>query len=186
MKATVACALCCLVLFCGPVPARAHPETGLLPDAIAEMEYKIVLDITPNDIKTRNKLGMVLCRKNKLKEAAQAFGEVLKSQPDDFDALNGMGLVRLKEQKTGEALAFLEKAATLNRDDTQVYGDLGAAYERAGDLARAQSCYRKGLEVNAARIRRGMNEESEKRKRAALLASLKSLQEKITSAKVNK
>lgn len=169
-----------------PVPAHAHPETGLLPDAIAEMEYQIVLDITPGDIKTRNKLGMVLCRKNKLKEAAGAFGEVLRASPNDFDAHNGMGLVRLKEKKPAEALIWLKKAAAINGEDTQVYGDLGAAYEQTGNLAQAESSYRKGLEVNASLIRRGVNKETENAKRTALQAALRNVQAKMKMAKETK
>lgn len=169
-----------------PSVCRAHPETGIIPDAIAEMEYRIVLDITPGDIQTRNKLGIVLYRKNKLKQAAQAFGEVLKSAPNDFDAQNGMGLVRMKEHKLGEALSWLKKAVAVSREDTMVHFDLGSAYETAGDLAQAETWYRKGLEVNASLIQRGINRDAETAKRTTLLNALRNLQDKIKTAKVTK
>lgn len=172
---------CSLFLF--PAFSHAHPETGLLPDAIAEMEYRIVLEITPNDIKTRNRLGIVLYRKNKLKEAEKEFAEVLRTAPRDFDAHDGMGLVKLKEQKGAEAVAWFQKAVSLNNDDTMVYHGLGLALEQLGRLPEAEVSYRKGLEVNERLIRRGVDRDKELERKNLLLAALQNLQTRMKPAK---
>ncbi len=162
-------------LFLFPRHSGAHPETGLLPDAIAEMEYRIVLEITPGDIATRNRLGIVLYRKNKLREAEKEFADVLRVAPRDFDAHDGMGLVKLKERKAAEAVGWFQKAIGINSEDSMVYHSLGQALEELGRMREAEASYRKGLEVNERLIRRGVNKEKELGRRSTLHTALQSL-----------
>ena len=174
--------LACLFIIAAllaPHSVCAHPETGLLPDAIAETEYKIVLEINPRDIPTRTKLGMVLYRKNKLKEAEQQVSEVLKSAPNDFDALDVMGLIRLKEKKPAEAIVWFQKAITINGEDTMVHHSLGLALEQTGRYREAEASYRKGLEVNDRLLRKGVNKEKETERRNTLLSSLQGVQARL-------
>ncbi|SNB47464.1 tetratricopeptide repeat protein [Geobacter sp. DSM 9736] len=162
-----------------PLPASAHPESGFLPDAIAETEYKIVLDLNPRDNVTRNKLGVVLYRKNKLKEAERCFGDVLRAEPRNFDAHDGMGLVRIKERKYEEAVSWFRKAIGIAPDDTMVHYNMGFAFEQMGKLKEAEAAYRRSLEVNAGLIRKGMNREVEAGKRAILVSALTSLNNRM-------
>lgn len=173
----LACSLCLM-----PGLSHAHPETGLLPDAIAEMEYRIVLEITPNDIKTRNKLGIVYYRKNKLKEAEREFTEVLRAVPKDFDAHDGMGLVKLKENRNDDAVAWFQKAVLLNSEDTMVHHSLGIALEQTGRLKEAEGSYLKGLEVNERLIRKGANRDKELERKNLLLGALQKLWTRLKSA----
>jgi tetratricopeptide (TPR) repeat protein len=172
-----------IAVFFAPHSVCAHPETGLLPDAIAETEYKIVLEINPKDIPTRTKLGMVLYRKNKLKEAEQQISEVLKSAPNDFDALDVMGLIRLKEKKPAEAITWLQKAIAINSEDTMVHHSLGLALEQTGRYREAEASYRKGLEVNDRLLRKGVNKEKETERRSMLLSSLQGVQAKLKTSR---
>ena len=173
-------------LLFAPHAACAHPETGLLPDAIAETEYKIVLEINPKDITTRTKLGMVLYRKNKLKEAEQQVSEVLTSAPNDFDAHDVMGLIRLKEKKPAEAIAWFQKAIALKSEDTMVHHSLGLALEQSGRYLEAEASYRRGLEVNDRLLRKGTNREKEKERRNTLLSALQGLQSRLTTSRGGK
>lgn len=167
-----------------PVFAYAHPESGFLPDAIAEMEYKIVLDINPNDMETRNKLGVVLYRKNRLQEAEREFARVLEVSPENFDAQDGMGLVKTKQKNYKEAVKWFKKAIAIFDEDTMVYYHLGFAYEQMGKFADAERSYRKALEVNRLLIQKGKNSELEKSKKSAVIAALHNLQNKMESIKV--
>ncbi|UFS70316.1 tetratricopeptide repeat protein [Geomonas sp. RF6] len=184
MKPLSLCIAPLLGLFLMPRPCHAHPETGLLPDAIAEVEYRIVLDITPNDLKTRNRLGVVLCRKNKIAEAEREYATVLRMAPNDFDAHDGMGLVRLRQRRYDEALSWFKKAISLCREDSLVHRDLGNALEGSGRTSEALAAYREGIAVSDVLIRKGINREAEITRRAALVAALQNLQEKIKSTKV--
>lgn len=174
-----------IALLFAPHAASAHPETGLLPDAIAETEYKIVLEINPRDITTRTRLGMVLYRKNRLKEAEQEISEVLKSAPNDFDAHDVMGLIRLKEKKPVEAIAWLKKAIALKSEDTMVHHSLGLALEQAGQYRDAEASYRRGLEVNDRLLRKGTNREKQKEKerRNTLLSALQGVQTRLKTSR---
>lgn len=166
-----------------PALVSAHPETGFLPDAIAETEYRIVLEISPKDIQTRNRLGIVLYRKNKLKEAEREFAEVLRQAPTDFDAHDGMGLVKLREGKGAEAISWFQRATALKGDDTLVHHGLGLAFEQAGRLREAEAAYRRGIEVSERLIRAGVNREKEAERRNTLLSALQNLQARMKPAK---
>ena len=125
----------------------AHPDTGYLPDAIAETEYRIVIELDPGDIETRNKLGIVLYRKNKLEEALKQFKAVLKLRPGDFDAHDGTGLVLMKQGRYEKAIKWFEKAVELNRKDAMVYYHLGSAYKVSGEMEKAIKGYEKSLSL---------------------------------------
>lgn len=175
--------ICILAFLVVPQVASAHPETGLLPDAIAETEYKIVLEINPKDIATRTKLGMVLYRKNKLKEAEQQIAEALRSAPQDFDAHDVMGLIRLKEKKLAEAIVWFQKAIAIKSEDTMVHHSLGLAFEQTGQYREAEASYRRGLEVNDRLLRKGTNREKEKERRNTLLSALQGVQSRLKTSR---
>lgn len=173
-----------IVMLFIPTSGFAHPESGFMPDAIAEMEYKIVLDINPKDIDTRNKLGIVLYRKNKLNEAEIEFSKVLAVSPRDFDAHDGMGLVKNKQKKYEEAVTWFKKAIAISDEDTMVHYHLGLTYELMGNFIDAEKTYKKALAINDGLIRRGINRELEIEKKNTLVSALEYLQKKIESAKV--
>lgn len=164
-----------------PAPSSAHPETGFLPDAIAETEYSIVLDINPKDTQTRNRLAMVYLRKNRLKEAERELALVLKIAPRDFDAHDGMGSVRYKQNNYADAVSWLRRAVALNAEDTMVHHSLGLALERLGKLTEARACYRQALAVNERQMRKPALRDRELQKKQAILASLQALQQRLSS-----
>ncbi len=172
------------VLLLIPASGFAHPEAGFLPDAIAEMEYKIVLDINPKDIETRNKLGIVLYRKDKLRESEKEFSKVLDVSPRDFDAHDGLGLVKKKQKKYEEAITWFKKAIAISDEDTMVHYHLGLTYELLGKFVDAEKAYKKALQVNDLLIQKGINTELETEKRGTVVSALYYLQKKMESAKV--
>lgn len=135
------------ILFLFPViQAAAHVEKGNMPDSVAEMEYRILLEFKPNNFDVRNKLGMVLFRAEKFADAAREFNYVLKKEPENVDALTGLGRVNTKTNNLQEALTFLQKAIALNPDGLHNYYYLGQAMETQGDMTGAEDAYRKGLD----------------------------------------
>ena len=58
IRNTFSGALLLLAILCA-VPVLAHVE-GHMPDSVAEMEYRILLEFKPGDFTTRVKLAMVL------------------------------------------------------------------------------------------------------------------------------
>lgn len=105
-----------LFLLMAPVTASAHYDGELLPDSVAVMEYRMVINMKPSDTITRNKLGMVYIRQGKLDKAREEFMAVLKIAPKDFDALDSLGIVSDKEGKYAEAVKWYGKALEVRND----------------------------------------------------------------------
>ena len=121
----------CVILF--PAVAFAHYSGELLPDSVAVMEYSMIISMTPNDTLTRNKLGMVYVRQNKLDKAREQFMEILKLDPKNFDALDSLGIVCDKEAKYADAVGWYGKAIKIRPSDAGVR----QRYETAAGKAKA-------------------------------------------------
>ena len=137
----------CSMFILLPAIALSHLEFHDMPDAVAETEYKIAIDLNPDDIVTRNKFGDLLYRSGKLKEAIVQFKYVLRLKPDDFDALCGMGLVEMRQGRHKEAVIWLKKAVALNNKEAIVYYHLGMVYKSMGRYERAVLEMRKAAEL---------------------------------------
>jgi tetratricopeptide (TPR) repeat protein len=127
---------------------QAHVAHDNMPDAIAEIEYRILLDFQPDNIETRNKLAMVLYRLDKLDEALVELQRVLELEPNNFDALDTLGLVSFKQGKTQQALEYLEAAVRINSADPLVHYHLGLVQEKLGLLDAAETSLIKALVMN--------------------------------------
>ncbi len=103
----------CFMLFLLPAIVLAHPESSDMPDAVAETDYEIAIDLKPDDIVTRNKLGNLLYGSGRFNEAAEQFKSVLRLKPDDFYALYRLGLVKKGQGRYKEAVIWLKKAKKL-------------------------------------------------------------------------
>ena len=109
-------ALVCLILLFLPLTANTHPESGHMPDKVAETEYKIAIELNPEDIESRNRLGEIFYRKGRLKKALEQFEAVLKIKSDDFDAHKGIGLSLMKQGRHSDAVKWFKKALRLRED----------------------------------------------------------------------
>lgn len=121
--------------------------TDVMPDAVAEMEYQILLDFQPEKIDVRNKLAMVLYRKKKFKEAETELRTVLTADPANFNALDGLGLVMSQTGRTKEAVPQFLAAIKANPQDVMVHYHLGQAYAAQGDLAAAGKAFSQALDL---------------------------------------
>ena len=126
--------ICTLFVMMFPAAASAHYSGELLPDSVAVMEYSMIISMTPNDTLTRNKLGMVYVRQNKLDKAREQFMEILKIDPKNFDALDSLGIVCDKEAKYAEAVGWYGKAIKIRPNDPGVH----QRYEAAAGNAKSR------------------------------------------------
>lgn len=118
-----------------------------MPDAVAEMEYQILLDFQPEEVEIRNKLAMVLFRKQKFKEAEAELRTVLTTDPTNFNALDGLGLVMTQTARAKEAVPQFLAAIKVNSQDVMVHYHLGQAYVLLGDSPAASRSFSKALEL---------------------------------------
>ncbi len=130
--------------------AKAHISKGKIADPVAEIEYRMLLDFQPEKNDIRNKLGMVLYRMKKLKEAEKQFNTVLKNDPVNFNATDALGLIMLKQQNGTAAAAQFKKAIALKPSDPLVYYHLGQAYMILKEPGRARKAMRTALTKAAA------------------------------------
>ncbi len=128
--------ICMLLLLAAPATTLAHYEGELLPDSVAVMEYSMVISMTPKDTVTRNKLGMVYLRQNKMVLARKQFMEILGIDPGNFDALDSLGLVSDKEGKFREAAEWYKKAMKLKPQDAGTKQRYEAAVSKTQGLKK--------------------------------------------------
>jgi tetratricopeptide (TPR) repeat protein len=139
--------LFCIVLlffFCS-TPVTAHVEKGTMPDSVAEMEYRILLEFEPDNLEIRIKLGMILYRSDKFEAAENEFNYVLKKDPENIDALTALARVNIRLLNYKQAVALFRKAIAINPDDMHIYYYLGQTMEMQGNLSGAEDVYEKGL-----------------------------------------
>ena len=141
-----------VVLVQGVNPARAHIEKGKMPDPLAVMEYRILLDLQPEKNDIRNNLGMVLYRMNKLDEAEKEFNTVLSNDPHNFNAVDALGLVYQKRGDLQRAESQFKKARSMNPNDIMVYYHLGTVCAATGRPDAARSYFNTALD-RAAKVR---------------------------------
>jgi len=139
--------LIALVLLLSPLPALAHIEKGNMPDSVAEMEYRILLEFKPDDNTTRSLFGMALLRQNKLSEAEKEFRFLLKSDPKDFDAHDSLGLTLFKQKRYPEARQELQTAIILHPDDILVHLHLGMTFGNTGQIEQARTTLATGIRL---------------------------------------
>lgn len=141
------CILILLVIMLTTATVQAHVEKGTMPDSVAEMEYRILLEFTPQDKATRSLLGMTLLRQGKHLEAEKEFRLILKDNPENFDALDSLGLVLYKQKRYPEAIQHLQTAITIRPDDIMVHLHLGQTLFIAGETESARETLTTGLNL---------------------------------------
>ena len=126
------------------IPAGAHVEKSM-PDSVAEMEYRILLEFKPADYRSRIKLGMVLLNQNKFREAEKEFRRALMSSPDNQQAHTGLALLHLKQNEEDKAIELIRKAVSIDPEQGIVYLHYGYILESTSRFEEAFKMYQKGL-----------------------------------------
>ena len=120
-----------------------------MPDSVAEMEYRILLEFKPDNLEVRNRLGMVLFRTERPHEAAQEFRSVLERDPANLDAAGALALVFLEQERAREAVALLRQVVAGKPAEILSYYHLGRGLEQLGREEEAAETYRAGLALKA-------------------------------------
>jgi tetratricopeptide (TPR) repeat protein len=125
--------------------ALGHVEPDM-PDAIAEMEYQILLDIKPADHEIRYLLGMVYFRQKNYDQAVAELQRVVAEAPDYPYAYTGLGQVKMVHQEYDAAIVYFRQAITILPSDNHVYYFLGQALEAKGNKSEAEQAYRTAID----------------------------------------
>jgi tetratricopeptide (TPR) repeat protein len=147
-----------------------------MPDAVAEVEYLVLLDMRPRDYETRYKLGMIYFRKQEYDKAADHFQRVLKAKPKHFNALTGMGLVKTRLREYDQAVEYYKQAIAVNPADNHVYYYFGKVLELQNKIVQAQKAYQAAVTNHIKLYGDDPEDESESKDLAEFQAALESLQ----------
>jgi tetratricopeptide (TPR) repeat protein len=85
-------------------------------------------------------------------EAAQEFERAMKLDPKLYEAPYFFGRARIAEGKPEDAIKMFERASSLRPEDFQAPVLLAQAYESLGDVANAESWYRRGVQILGERM----------------------------------
>ena len=115
--------------------------------ADAAAEYRRVLETGGDAADALTNLALCLRALGRLHDAELAAERGAALAPGSAEALHNLGIVQDALGRPG-AITILERAAELSRGAPNVVNDLGVALDRAGELERAESCFRQALAVD--------------------------------------
>jgi tetratricopeptide (TPR) repeat protein len=114
----------------------------------AEKAFRKALELDSGFADGYANLGHVLRGLQRPDEAQQAFQQALAVDGCHVRSLQGLAILCLADQKPVLASGFFERAAKAQPGDPRVWGQLGAARQRAGDSDAAESAYRQSLDLD--------------------------------------
>lgn len=119
-----------------------------LHDPNAEIYYKRMIEIDPNNQPTYYKMGMFYMDQEMWNEAIAAFTKATQLRPTDAESFYNMGYIHLELGVNDVALDYFSKSIQARQVNHRAYYGRGFIYERMGDLVRAQSDYKQALAYN--------------------------------------
>jgi tetratricopeptide (TPR) repeat protein len=133
--------------------AIPHLEESLGLAAGYEDSLRHALESNPDDLETCRLLAATLAREDRVEDAVQAYGEILRRNPDDLDALNNVAWMRAthaeaRHRDGAEAVRLAERARNLSPQPLGVlYSTLAAAYAEAGRFPEAVRACERAIEL---------------------------------------
>jgi len=96
----------------------------------AERLYRRFAELSPQDPRGPNKIGVILAVRGELDAADAAFRQALSLDPKYAPALTNSGNIRLEHDQLEEAVALYEQALTYAPDYGPAHNNLAAALKR--------------------------------------------------------
>jgi len=112
------------------------------------VEWRRVLDFSPNDAKVHMNLGVALARTGKPEEAIAHHRKALEIEPENPEAHMNLGMALAATGQWDEAITHCRKALELDPEYLEAHSNLGAALAAQGKWEQAITHYRKALEIN--------------------------------------
>ena len=100
----------------------------------------------PSMAECRIQLGYLLLKKNSNEEAMQEFDAALQRMPRSHSAKTGKGIALARKGDLKAAEIVFKDALVLNPDPVKVHYELGLVYEKTGNLDKALSEFREGVD----------------------------------------
>ncbi|MBI3694802.1 MAG: tetratricopeptide repeat protein [Acidobacteria bacterium] len=112
----------------------------------AEKQFRLALEIDPNDASALNYLGYMLADRNvRLDEAYNLVHKALELDPDNGAYLDSLGWVYYRQNKLDLAEELLLRALQKTARDPTVHDHLGDVYFKQGKLRQAHDQWQQSL-----------------------------------------
>ncbi|MGH7213668.1 MAG: tetratricopeptide repeat protein, partial [Tepidisphaeraceae bacterium] len=155
----------------------------------AAVQYEAAAKLDPYGYVNHLNLGVSYQLLNRFQEAAASYLKALRLNPGDVESNMNLGLVYLALGQVDDAVHYLEIATTLDPHNAIALANLGVALDAQGSHARAESAYRKSLDLKADQsttiLNLGTNLLSQQKPTEAI-AVLRTVVKKSDSASVRK
>ena len=117
----------------------------------AKEELEQALHLQPRDPKGQDLLAAVYFRLGLYPRAIQIYEQLCRDNPTDATLLVNLALCNLKTGQATGARTALEEVVRLAPDNRRAWGYLGLAYERLGDLEKAEHAFDRAGHAQMAR-----------------------------------
>jgi Tfp pilus assembly protein PilF len=112
--------------------------------------FKRSLAVTKNNVVMHSNYGLYLCKQGQYDEAIMHFKEAIRINPKFLDARENICAALVAQGKFDEGIACLTEALQERNDwpnIEEMYNNLGSAYALKGNLALAETNFRKALSL---------------------------------------
>ena len=99
----------------------------------AEIQYKKVLDINPNNLSACNNLGIILTNLNNTKDAEKYYLKAIKINPNYADANYNLAGLYKSTGKIHDSIKYYEKTILINPNYADAYNNIGLIHFEKGE-----------------------------------------------------
>jgi putative PEP-CTERM system TPR-repeat lipoprotein len=130
--------------------ARTLLKAGDVRQAMSEL--KLVLDSAPNAPEPLTLLGEIQQREGNDAAARESFSKALQSDPRNTQALVALVNLEIRTGRGKDAVRRIEQQMAAGQPDARLLLIAGRTSAATGDLARAESLYRKAIETDPSQM----------------------------------
>ncbi len=109
--------------------------------------WRKALELSPDDARAHNNLGVALTENGKIDEAIAEYRKSLELDAGSSQTHNNLGSALAEQGKMAEATALFQHALELDPDNPRAHNNLGGALAESGRLPEAIQHLRRGVEI---------------------------------------
>ena len=109
--------------------------------------WRKALDLSPDDARAHNNLGVALAENGKIDEAIAEYRKSLELDAGSSQTSNNLGSALAQTGRMDEATASFQRALELDPDNPRAHNNLGGALAESGRLVEAIEHLRRGVEI---------------------------------------
>eukprot|EP00002_Diphylleia_rotans_P038861 TRINITY_DN8891_c0_g1_i1.p1 TRINITY_DN8891_c0_g1~~TRINITY_DN8891_c0_g1_i1.p1 ORF type:complete len:165 (+),score=18.20 TRINITY_DN8891_c0_g1_i1:142-636(+) len=110
-------------------------------------DFNTAISLAPDYFYAFHNRGYVLTKRSQWERAYRDYTRALEISPDSATTLSNRGYVSVMKGDFHGAIKDCQRALTLNKNDSNAYRHMAAAYKGLSDTSKAIECLEKSLEI---------------------------------------